>query len=98
MFEEKFRVWLKQRYNKKVISDNISRLRKISREIENVDDEYSNDRCAYLLSLFKNLGDNPEMKRYNSNLPVGSDSIRCYKYALMNYIKFRQQTEGKAND
>lgn len=98
MYEEKFRVWLKQRYSKKVVSDNISRLRKIIREITDVDAEYDKDHCRYLLSLFDNLGDNAEMKGYNTNLPVCSSSIRCYKYAVTRYVKFREETEEIEND
>lgn len=98
MYEEKFRVWLKQRYSKKVVSDNISRLRKIIREITDVDAEYDKDHCRYLLSLFDNLGDNAEMKSYNTNFPVCSSSIRCYKYAVTCYVKFREETEEIEND
>ena len=93
MNEEKFREWLRQRYSQKVVSDNISRLRKIIKTIGDVNAEYDKDHCSYLLSLFDNLGDNVEMKSYNSRLPVGSNFIRCYKYALKLYVKFREESE-----
>ncbi len=98
MCEEKFREWLGKKYTRKVVGDNISRLRKINKDIADVDDEYNKDHCDYLLSLFDNLGDNAEMKSYNTNLPIGSSSISCYKYALRKYIKFREETERKSND
>lgn len=77
MNEENFREWLKQRYSRKVVSDNISRLKKIIRTIADVDSEYNKDHCRYLLSLFDNLGDNAEMKRFNTNLSVGGFSGAC---------------------
>ena len=93
MNEENFREWLGQRYSRKVVSDNISRLKKVIRDITDVDAEYGKDHCSYVLSLFDNLGDNAEMKSYNSRLPVGSNSIRYYKYALKLYVKFREESE-----
>lgn len=98
MNEENFREWLRQRYSRKVVSDNISRLKRIIRTIADVDAEYDKDHCRYLLSLFDNLGDNAEMERFNTNLPVGRSSIRCYKYALTRYIKFREESEEIEND
>ncbi len=98
MNENNFREWLGQRYSRKVVSDNISRLKRINREITDVDAEYDKDHCCYLLSLFDNLGDNPEMRSYNTSLPVGSSSIRCCKYAVTRYIKFREESEGIKND
>ncbi|MCM1228459.1 MAG: hypothetical protein NC320_13750 [Clostridium sp.] len=91
MNEENFREWLEQKYSRKVVSDNISRLKKVIREITDVDSEYDKDHCGYLLSLFDNLGDNDEMKSRNSSLPVGRNSIRSYKYALKLYVRFREE-------
>ena len=51
MNEENFREWLRQRYSRKVVSDNISRLRKIIKTIGEGNAEYDKDHCGYMLSL-----------------------------------------------
>ena len=57
MNEMDFRIWLShQDANKKVVSDIVSRLKRIEREITHcdIDVEYRKDECTSLLSLFKN--------------------------------------------
>ncbi len=92
MNEIDFNIWLsKNNVPKKVQSDLISRLKRFEREIKNcdIDEQYRNDKCAYLLSLFHNKGLNDEMQRhYDSSLPIGSYQLSTYKYALNKYIEF----------
>ena len=67
MNEVEFRNWLEKKgTKKKVQSDTISRLKRVEKEINrcDIDEQYRNDRCEYLLSLFTNMGNNEEMKKY----------------------------------
>ena len=92
MNELDFRLWLqKKNINNKVISDIISRLKKIERETNfvDLDEHYKNDHCRFLLSLFKNKGENDNLKLFpNANFPVGKYHMNTYRYALNYYIKF----------
>ncbi|HHX53968.1 MAG TPA: hypothetical protein GX704_03565 [Clostridiales bacterium] len=91
MNEVGYRVWSAQNgKNKKVVSDNVSRLKRLERELGqiNIDDEYKKDQCHQLLSLFDNTGKNPEMKKYNSSLPIGKYYLSTYKHALRTYIEY----------
>lgn len=92
MNEFDFRNWLdKKGINKKLQSDYISRLKRIEKELNycDIDEHYSIDKCKYLLSLFKKMGNNEEMKKYsNSRLPIGKYYMSTYRYALNKYIKF----------
>lgn len=92
MDEIKFRDWfLANHKNKKVCSDTISRIRKIERELGNIDidEEYEKDQCQNLLKLFENTGRNEQMEQYNPNLPVGKYYLSAYKYAVRVYISFK---------
>lgn len=94
MNELDFRKWLiYKKYNTKVISDTISRLKKIEHSVNNcdIDAEYQKDKCKYLLSLFANKGENKNMSILIENeLPVGKYHLSTYKYALNIYLKFRE--------
>lgn len=92
MNEIEFRAWLiQQDYNKKVISDAISRIKKIEKELGccDIDELYSNDNCKHLLSVLSNMGNNQDMKKFlPNNLPIGNYQMNTYKYAINLYIKY----------
>lgn len=92
MNEIEFRIWLKKKGVKtKVAGDTISRLKRIEREIENcdIDEQYHNDKCEYLLKLFLDMGNNDEMRKYpNANFPIGKYYMSTYRHALKQYIQF----------
>lgn len=96
MNEIEFKCWLiEKKVEPKVQSDIISRLKRIEREINHcdIDDEYRNDKCENLISLFRNKGNNNEMKMYgNVQLPIGKYSLSTYKLALTKYIAFLEET------
>lgn len=92
MNELEFRNWLKEKEKKpKVISDCISRLKRIEKELNHcdLDKEYHSDRCAFLLSVFENMGQNDNMNKYpNANLPVGKYYMSTYRHAIKQYVQF----------
>lgn len=96
MNEVDFRVWLNNEgLSRKVQGDLVSRIKKVERAFGNcdIDDEYSRDRCAYLLSVFRNKGLNEDMKRFGeTNLPVGKYHLSVYKYAVQKYVLFCEVT------
>lgn len=95
MNELDFRTWLsRQNANKKVVSDIVSRLKRIEREITlcDIDIEYRKDECGTLLSLFRNKGINEQMNALKTSLPIGKYQLSTYKYALQKYISFLQET------
>lgn len=89
-----FNNWLiKQNKNKKVISDTISRIKKIELLIGNsIDEQYKKDSCDFLLSIFDNKGINDKMNNFiiNSNvsMPIGKYHLSAYKYAVNTYINY----------
>lgn len=87
-----FKIWcLKQKQNPKVVSDHISRLKKLEQALDycDIDKEYHSNRCVNLLAVFYNKGINNAMNKYsNPKLPVGKYSLSTYKYSLNQYIKF----------
>ena len=95
MNEVEFRNWMKDNGSKtKVISDCISRLKRIEREFDHcdLDKEYHCDRCDSLLSAFENMGQNDNMKKYpNANFPIGKYYMSTYRYSLKKYIAFCEQ-------
>lgn len=101
MNEINFRQWMiTKEINKKVQSDYISRLKRIEREINscNIDEQYHNDRCAYLLSLFANMGKNQNMEQYpNTSFPIGKYYMNTYRLALRKYILFCDETISSEN-
>lgn len=92
MNEVNFRNWLsKKNVGKKVQSDTISRLKRIEKEINHcdIDEQYRSDKCHYLMSLFSNMGNNSEMKKYeNVSFPIGKYTMNTFKYALRQYVNF----------
>ncbi len=96
MNEVCFRNWLvNNNVRPKVVSDTISRLKRVERELENcdIDEQYDRNKCKHLLNLFLNMGENNEMRRYqNSSLPIGKYYMSTYRYAIKMYIKFLEDT------
>ena len=95
MNEMNFRAWLShQGTDKKVVSDTVSRLKRIEREINHcdIDIEYRNDECKTLLALFRTKGINEQMNALETSLPVGKYQLSTYKYALQKYISFLTET------
>lgn len=92
MNEVEFRNWLINNGVKtKVAGDTISRLKRIEKELENcdIDEQYRSDKCAHLLNLFLDMGNNGEMRNYpNVNLPIGKYYMSTYRYAIKKYIQF----------
>lgn len=92
MNEIDFKNWLsKEGYSKKVSSDNVSRIKKIERiyYCVDIDEEFHKDGCKQLLSIFRNKGENEEMKKLDfSSLPVGKYQLSTYKYAVSLYVRF----------
>ena len=95
-----FRAWLiNNGVKSKVATDTVSRVKKLKKEINNcdIDAHYKRDRCAYLLSLFFNKGQNEQMQQYkNCALPIGKYTLSTYSYALRKYIAFRDATPPKS--
>lgn len=95
--ELEFRSWLeKEGYSKKLISDTVSRVKRIEAvpiHID-IDDEFAKDRCEHVFSMFRKKGENEEMRRINdSPLPVGKYHLSTYKYAISLYVKFLMQLD-----
>lgn len=92
MMEFEFSIWLLQHgFSRKLISDYVSRLKRIERSLSNcdIDGEFYKDNCKDLLSIFKNSGKNEKMaSRLISDLPIGKYYISTYKYAVKKYVDF----------
>lgn len=91
MNEIDFRIWLlKKDTNKKVVSDLVSRLKRIEKEINHcdIDYEYHSDKCEKLLSYFYKKGINAQMETIETSLPIGKYQLSTYRYALKKYIAF----------
>ena len=96
MNEVEFYNWLsKKNMKRKVQADCVSRLKRIERELNHcdIDEQYRSDKCEYLMTLFSNMGQNNEMKKYpNANFPIGKYYMSTYRYSLKKYIQFCQDT------
>ena len=90
MNEVDFKNWLTQKnVNKKVLSDCISRLKKIEKELNcDIDEECKNDMCELLLSQFSKMGETLIKEYPDCNFPIGKYSMNTYKLALKKYIEF----------
>lgn len=92
MNEVEFKKWLTTKgSNKKVQGDCISRLKRIERELDHcdLDEEYRNDRCEFILGVFRNMGNNDNIKKYpKANLPIGKYYMSTYRHAIKKYIEF----------
>lgn len=92
MNEIGFRKWLLENGKKgKVASDTISRLKKVERELGNIDmdEEYKKDQCCRVLKLFDNTGRNDEMDKYITTLPIGKYYLSTYRYAVKLYTLYK---------
>lgn len=96
MDEMNFKKWLNsQGVSLKMQSDISSRIKRLERATQNcdIDEQYRNDRCEYLLSLFQNKGINDSMKNLGEvDLPIGKYQLSVFKYALNKYIKYIEET------
>lgn len=90
MNEIEFTLWLlKHNVPKKLCSDYVSRLKRLEHSLKdcNLEEEYYKNKCADILSIFKNAGNNEKMKKLHiGNLPIGKTYLAAYKYALTKYI------------
>lgn len=96
MNEVEFRNWMAEKgIKKKIQGDCISRLKRIEREINrcDIDEQYHNDRCEYLMSLFIHMGENTNMKKYpEANLPIGKYYMSTFRHAVKQYVQFCDET------
>lgn len=80
---------------KKVISDHISRIKRIERSICScdIDEEYHKDKCSYLLCLFANKGENEQLKKVIvADLPIGTYAMNTFRYSISKYIEFMNKS------
>jgi hypothetical protein len=87
-----FRMWLSEIHiKKKVISDIISRLKHVERELGNMDlDElYDADFFDSLYSLFINQGQKLEYLYPNAKLPNTKYQLNNYKHAIYRYASYK---------
>lgn len=94
MDEINFKNWqINKGINHKVASDNISRLKRIEREINHcdIDEHYRSDKCKYLMDLFLKSGKNEEMQKYNSTFPIGKYYMSTFRHALKLYVQFKDE-------
>lgn len=78
--------------DKKVVSDHVSRIKRIEKSIINcdIDEEYEKDNCVFLLSLFANKGENDQIKKVLiASLPIGTYTMNTFRYSIKKYIEFR---------
>lgn len=98
MDEIGFRNWLAESgKNAKVISDTISRLKRLERELGpiDIDSEYKKDQCNQMLSLFENTGRNEKMAHYKTSLPIGKYHMNTFRYALNMYISYLERKSSE---
>lgn len=92
MNEIPFRNWLSTNgVNKKVISDIVSRLKRLERELSplDIDEQYRSDRCQFLMKAFANMGNNEKLKQFpNNTLPIGKYHMNTFRLALKRYVEF----------
>lgn len=77
---------------KKIVSDTISRLKRINNELiiigTNIDYEYSKNRCAELMRSFNRKCPNSKKILLGSSLPLDKPEIANYKYAVKQYVSY----------
>lgn len=92
MNEIPFRNWLSTNgVNKKVISDIVSRLKRLERELSplDIDEQYRSDRCQFLMRAFAKMGNTEGMKQFpNNSLPIGKYHMNTFRLALKRYVEF----------
>lgn len=95
MNEIDFRKWLEDReIKRKIISDTLSRLKKVEREFEqcDLDEEYDSDRCERLMTAFTNCGRNEVMESYPyASFPIGKYHLNVYRAAIRKYVEFKNE-------
>ncbi len=86
--------------NRKVIGDMICRIKRVEKELGwiDIDEEYENDRCQHLLSLFVNTGRNARMQEYRTSLPIGKYTLNNYRHAIRVYADFMAARSSDAVD
>lgn len=93
MNEIEFRGWLEESgKNKRVISDSVSRMRTLQRELGiNLDEEFKKDKCETIMNaLTIDKGENDIMRAFGKvNLPIGKFTLGAYRYSLKNYIAYK---------
>lgn len=92
MDELGFKKWLAEKgTNRKVQSDCVSRLKHIERELDHcdLDEQYRNDRCNFILGVFLKMGKNSNMDKFpHANFPIGKSCMSTYRYSLKKYVEF----------
>lgn len=94
MNEQEFRSWLLSKgTNRKVIGDNISRLKKVEKELKiDLDKEYRYKRIYKVADAFSKAGNNKIMKEYGEvTLPIGKACMSSYRYAIRKYIQYKNR-------
>lgn len=78
--------------NKKVISDIISRLKRINNELleigTNIDEQFNLDKCKAIFESFNRKKPHSKKMLKGSSLPLDKPEISNYKYALNKYISY----------
>lgn len=86
--------------NKKIISDTISRLKRINNELitldpcTNIEKEYKTDKCKNLFDSFNRKLPNNIKILASSCLPLDKPEISNYKLALNKYIDFLEKKDS----
>lgn len=96
MNEIDFRNWLFNKNTKpKVISDIISRIKRIEHELvdRDIDEQYQIDKCMNLLKLFQSRKNTHiDEEKHHINLQNSKLHVNTHKYALKKYINFCEET------
>lgn len=95
MDEINFRAFLSTKKSKKIVSDNISRLKAVEREMVcDIDREFQRDRCENLTSRISFLK-NKHSSIIDIKLPIHNYQINNYKHAIKLYIMFKDDGGDK---
>ncbi len=96
MNEIDFKIYLtKQNVNKKVISDHISRLKRIERSLKNcdLDEEYEKDKCTSLSNLFSSKVKHESFQNIMTfPLPIGAYTMSTFKYSIKKYVDYKNNS------
>ncbi len=80
---------------KKVVSDHVSRLKRIEKSILNcdLDEEYDKNECVQLLKLCEKNYDLSKLDlEIVAPLPIGNYSMNTFKHSIKKYCQFRSST------
>ena len=78
---------------KKVISDHVSRLKRIEKSISNcdLDEEYEKNECSELLKLCEKNYDLSQLSlEIIAPLPIGNYAMNTFKHSIKKYCQFRK--------